>query len=294
MLRAAIAALALAGVPLPAHATTEVAAAAHPALWVAHGERGTAYLFGSIHILPPNVDWRAPPIDEAIRNSNVFVFEIPNNATTKARIGRLVSEKGELPPGSSLSAMLSPEARADYEYDLALAQVAPSELDGKRPWLADLFLVVRRMAQENASPGLGVDATLMRRAASDRKELRYLETLDTQITLIVPSDPRLELEEFEADLKEFRNEKDEFGDLVAAWTRGDVHAIDVLINGEFSNHPEARKALLDDRNRAWLRKLEAWLREDRTFFVTVGAGHLAGRNSLVQLLREHGYRVDGP
>jgi uncharacterized protein YbaP (TraB family) len=269
-------------------------APAQPALWVVHGERGTAYLFGSIHILPPNVAWRAPLIEKAIHDSNVFVFEIPNDAATQARMAKLVSEQGQLPPGGSLSAMLSAEGRADYEADLALAHVAPSELEGKRPWLADLFLVVRRMAEENASPGQGVDATLMREAANNHKELRYLETIDTQIALIVPSDPKLELEEFESDLKEFRNERYEFGSLLAAWTKGDTSAIDALINGEFSRHPEARKALLDDRNRAWARRLEAWLREDRVFFVTVGAGHLGGRNNLVQLLRDDGLRVEGP
>jgi uncharacterized protein len=290
LVRGALVSLVCATLFLPA----EAGAPAHPALWVVHGERGTAYLFGSIHILPPNVDWRVPPIDEAIHAASVFVFEIPNDATTQARIGKLVSEQGQLPPGASLPAMLSPQARADYEADLALTHVGPSELDGKRPWLADLFLVVRRMAEENASPGLGVDATLMREAASNHKELRYLETIDTQIALIVPSDQNLELEEFEADLKEFRNAKEEFGGLLAAWTKGDVAAIDTLINGEFSNHPEARKALLDDRNRAWVRRLKEWLKEDRVFFVTVGAGHLAGRNNLAKLLREDGLKVDGP
>ncbi len=266
----------------------------HPALWEVHGQRGVAYLFGSIHILPPNVEWRAPAIGDAIQRSKVFVFEIPNDATTQTRIAKLVSDQGELPAGASLRAMLSANAQADYDSDLALAHVSPRELDQKRPWLADLFLVMRNMAQENASPVLGVDAMLMREATAGGKEIRYLETLDDQVGLIVPKDPKLELEEFEADLKEFRSEKDEFGGLVSAWSQGDPDAIDRLLNSEFATHPAARRALLDDRNRAWARKLETWLKEPKIFFIAVGAGHLAGKNSLVQMLREHGYRVDGP
>jgi uncharacterized protein YbaP (TraB family) len=268
--------------------------ALHPALWRVKGKHGTAYLFGSIHVLPPDIDWRTSAVSEAIGRSDVLVFEIPNDPATQARIAELVSAKGLLPPGTSLPAMLSPEARSDYAADLALARIPSSSLDGKRPWLADLILVVRRMEQEDASFGNGVDATLMREAAGAHKEVRYLESIDTQIALLVPNDPKLELEEFEADLKEFHNENDEFAALVSAWSMGRIRAIDALINGEFASHPEARKALLDDRNRVWALKIERWLDENRTFFVTVGAGHLAGRNSLARLLRSDGYRVDGP
>ena len=53
---------------------------------------------------------------------------------------------------------------------------------------------------------------------------------------------------------------------------GDTKALDELVNGEFKDEPEARKALLEDRNRAWVPKLEAMLNEKKVFFVTVGAG----------------------
>ena len=265
-----------------------------PALWKVYGNPGTAYLFGSIHILPPDVKWRSPRVDAAIRSASVFAFEIPNDEETQARIARLIAEKGQLPPGTTLPSLLPPQSRADYDADLALAHVPHAAIDGKRPWLADLFLVVQRMAQEKASPLLGVDATLMKEAASQKHEVRYLESIDTQIALLVPNDEKLELDEFEADLKEFRKEKDEFNDLIGAWSKGDPSEIDKLINGEFSAHPEARKALLDDRNRTWSKKIETWLLEERVFFITVGAGHLAGKNSLIQVLRHDGYRIDGP
>src|SRR5207302_10234810 len=96
---------------------------AHPALWKVHGARGTAYLFGSIHVLPQNINWRTPKIDAAIRQSNVLVFEIPNDPATQARLASLVAEKGQLPSGTSLRMLLSPEARPDYDADLALTGV---------------------------------------------------------------------------------------------------------------------------------------------------------------------------
>ncbi len=41
-------------------------------------------------------------------------------------------------------------------------------------------------------------------------------------------------------------------------------------------------------------KIEKMLNEKRTFFITVGAAHLVGPNGVPNLLREAGYKVDGP
>ena len=266
----------------------------HPALWHVKGQKGELFLFGSIHILPADLDWQKGVIANAIDRSDVFVFEIPLDESAQARLGSLIADRGQLPKGASLRAMLSPAARADLDADAALAGVSPRSVDRLRPWLAELMLVTSRMAKENASPESGVDVELEETVRRQNKELRYLETLDQQINLIVPSDPKLELVEFEVSLKEFRTEKDEFSELIRAWQTGDTKALDQLLNGEFKNEPEARKALLDDRNRAWVPKLEAMLKEKKTFFVTVGAGHLLGRNSVPELLREDGYNVEGP
>ena len=62
-----------------------------------------------------------------------------------------------------------------------------------------------------------------------------------------------------------------------------------------SQPPEDFKAMLEDRNRNWLPKIEKMLKEKRTFFITVGAAHLAGGpDSVPNLLRRDGYKVDGP
>src|SRR5581483_383624 len=50
---------------------------AHPALWMVRSGHAVLYLFGSIHLLPPNVDWHSPPVEKAIKASDVFVFEAP-------------------------------------------------------------------------------------------------------------------------------------------------------------------------------------------------------------------------
>lgn len=266
----------------------------HPAVWHVKGPAGELYLFGSIHLLPSDIAWQTGAVEKAIARADAFVFEIPIDATAQTKMADAIAKDGMLEKGESLHAMLSPEARADLDADAAMAGLSPQSLDGLRPWLAELALLAAQLAHEKATPQSGVDTILERDAANAHKELRYLETVEEQIALIVPIDRKLELSEFQADLKEFRTETDDFPALVAAWSSGDTVRLDKLLNGEFKDQPEAKKALIDDRNRAWVPKLEAMLREPKVFFVTVGAGHLVGKNSVPALLRADGYIVEGP
>ncbi len=268
--------------------------AAHPALWKIHGRHGMVYLLGSLHLLPPNVDWRAPNIAHAIARADVFVFETALDQAMLQKVQALIADKGSLPMGQSLRAMLPTASQLDYDADLAALGMSPAAVDGKRPWLVALLMDVTQIMKDNASPNSGVDIVLMKEAAARHKEMRYLETIDQQIALIVPDDATVELQEFEVELEQARTKTDDYPRFVAAWSRGDVAKIDALMNGEFALYPGARAELLDDRNRAWVRKIETMLDEDKTFLVTVGAGHLAGPTSVPALLRAEGYRVDGP
>ena len=81
---------------------------------------------------------------------------------------------------------------------------------------------------------------------------------------------------------------------VRAWSTGDQAKLDELINGDLKEFPQARRQLLDDRNKRWVPQIQAMLKEKHIFFITVGAGHLTGRGGVPALLRQAGYKVTGP
>jgi uncharacterized protein YbaP (TraB family) len=267
---------------------------ATPSLWHVHGARGDAYLLGSIHILPPGVNWRSPEIARAIDHSDVFVFEVPQDAKAIAQLQGLMAEHGYLPDGQSLRASLHPEAQRDFDTALAAAGLPLAAIDRDRPWLAGLQLMFAQTIRQKFDPGNGVDAILMAEAGQNKKHMQYLETIPQQFALLAPDDRTLEMEEFESGLKDLRDVTAEIQPLVDAWSRGDQKQLDTLINGDMDDFPAARKVLLDDRNQAWLPKITAMLREKHTFFITVGAGHLTGPKGVPALLRAAGYTLDGP
>jgi uncharacterized protein YbaP (TraB family) len=265
-----------------------------PSLWHVQGAAGEVYLLGSVHVLPPNLNWRTPSINRGLMRADVFVFEVPQDDAAVAELQALIQQRGFLPPGMSLRAMLRPETRADYDALVADSGLSAAELDRQRPWLAGIQMLFSQMRKLRYAANSGVDSVLGAMAAKDKKPVRYLETIQEQFALLAPEDRKLELQEFEAGLKDLRDLGTELEPMIKAWSNGDQAELDRLINGSLKDYPAARKELLDDRNANWLPKIQAMLKEKHVFFIAVGAGHLTGPKGVPALLRKAGYKVDGP
>jgi uncharacterized protein YbaP (TraB family) len=269
---------------------------AHPALWTVHGAKGTAYLFGSIHILPANVDWHTKEIDAALAKADVMVFELAFGDKLQADIRADIKSRGTLPEGQHLRDMLSPEARNEFDAEVAKLSISPAAIDRMRPWLASLTFEIAEMQKKHYNSASGVEMSL-KDAGTGKRPVIGLETLDQQLSLIAPSDPKVELEAFEASLKTSATDSadNDMGPMLDAWMHAKTERLDRLMNKAFQDYPAARKALLDDRNHAWADKLAAMVdSEAKTYFVTVGAAHLVGRDGVPNLLRQKGFRVEGP
>ena len=131
-------------------------------------------------------------------------------------------------------------------------------------------------------------------AARDHKPVRFFETIEQQLRLLASGDDKLQVDAFASDLKDYQKDDDDLAPMVAAWSKGQAGKLAALMNAELADQPDVKKALLTDRNRRWALQIQTMLREKRIFFITVGAGHLAGADGVPALLRAAGYKVDGP
>jgi len=267
---------------------------ANPSLWHIKGEQGEVYLLGSVHVLPPDLNWHTPAIQRGLSRSDVFVFEVPQDQTAMAELNALMQAKGFLPKGQTLRGQLHRASLPDYDAAVQASGLPAAAVERERPWLAGLQMMFAQITKLKYAPDSGVDSVLMANAAKDGKQMRYLETIAEQFALLAPDDRTLEVQEFESGLKDLRNVADEIGPMIKAWSAGDQARLDKVINGDMDEFPQARKMLLDDRNRRWVPKIEAMLKEKHVFFITVGAGHLTGPVGVPALLRKAGYKVDGP
>ena len=78
--------------------------------------------------------------------------------------------------------------------------------------------------------------------------------------------------------------------MVDDWSRGDPDALAREMNKGLKDSPEVAKALLTDRNKQWAGWIAERMRTPGTVFIAVGAGHLAGANSVQEQLKA--YKLD--
>lgn len=265
---------------------------AHPALWVVHSATATAYLFGSVHLLPPNIDWHSPAVDAALKASDVFVFEAPMGAEGQEQTAAFVRAKGMLPPSEALPALLDDRARKEYRDAVAATHADAATLVHMRPWLAAIVMETSALQASHYSRAGGVDLQLWDYANAQHKKIETFETIPEQLELLMPKNAKLETEEFEAELKEVKTSSAQIGALVDAWCDGRISEVARLMNQGLSTTPGAMKLLIDDRNARWAKRVDAMLAQPHTYFVTVGAGHLGGPHGLPALLKTHGYKVE--
>jgi uncharacterized protein len=55
--------------------------------------------------------------------------------------------------------------------------------------------------------------------------------------------------------------------------------------------PALMKRLLTDRNQRWVPKIEELARGEQNAIVIVGAGHLPGKQGVIELLKQKGLKV---
>ena len=276
---------------LPAGVLAQSAAPA-PALWRIRDGGSTVYIFGSLHILPQSFKWRAPEIEQAIAASEVFVFEVPVDGEANARQKEFIVKNGLLPRGASLRKVLNRIEYETYSRILLGAGLKPEHFTRYRPWLAAVVVGLAYVHRRDISTLSGADDEIIEHAQTVGKELRYLETVDDQMKLLVMGDDLDQIRALKRQLVSLPKSAMHTDDLVQTWARGDAERFATLIERDFAGHVEAQDLLISNRNRAWVPSVAELLGSGKTAMVTVGAAHVGGPKGLISLLCEAGHDVE--
>jgi uncharacterized protein YbaP (TraB family) len=267
-----------------------LAAEPNHTLWSIKGKNNTVYLLGSVHFLSPEEKLPAA-MDDAYEDAERLVMEIDMDDLDPAAMQQTTMELGLLPEGKTLESELGKPTYAKIAAFAKEIGVDPALLNRFRPWLAAITLVQLQLMKMGLDPNSGVEQRLTARAQTDGKEISGLETLPEQLGLLANLSAKQQREFLEYSVEDAERAAREIDALIAAWRIGDTKSLAKLLQEGFDKYPEIYRPLTVDRNRKWIPEIENLLRERDDYLVVVGALHLVGKDSVVELLQGKGYRV---
>jgi uncharacterized protein YbaP (TraB family) len=120
-----------------------------------------------------------------------------------------------------------------------------------------------------------------------------LETLEGQIQMLAGLSEDTQVAFLRSTLSDFENATAALDGLVDAWATGDVDGIERLgVNEMREQSLELYDALLTRRNTNWAGQIQTLLEGSGTVFIAVGAAHLAGDDSVQEILADRGVAVE--
>ena len=259
----------------PLAATPAAAGEARPALWKVSDEDTTIWLFGTIHILPPGIEWYSGTIAQALESSDTLVTEIvePSDPEVQARIALVALSD----PARNLRDQLPAKSRAQYEAALTSLGLPASAFDANDPWYAAVALSTLPLMKQGFGVMNGAETLLVARAQG--KQHIGLETAEAQLGLFDSLPQQTQVSYLTEVLESLPKLQDEIAGMVRAWKTGEADELAKLMNEDESD-PQLMKVLLVDRNKTWAKWIAERLKQPGSVFVAVGAGHLAGKDSV--------------
>lgn len=271
---------------------TAIPAHAEPALWVARSPTATVYLFGTVHMLKDDLAWRSPRIDRALAASQDLWLET-ENAFDAAAIAPFIRQYGT-DAAHPLSTKLNTVERTRLQTVVDRDGLSPiARLEPLRPWLVAMFVEISGLQKIGYDPNHGVEKILTAEMTESGRPTHGLETTEAALQYFTHLRPKAELQMLDEAMDDEKEGASKINAIVAAWAAGNVDLIGKLVDADAAaKEPEAYQALIVDRNIAWAARLRDRLKGTGVSFVAVGAGHLAGPDSLQSQLARLGITVE--
>lgn len=262
-------------------------------LWEIQSEQGNSYLLGSVHLLKKEHYPLKKVIENAFAECDVLVLEIDLSGDKLLKAGMMMLQKGIYQGEETLADNISTKT-----YQLVSDKLKTMDMDiegfkKSKPWMVAMTVLEKKLIQLGFNPMYGIDLYFLRKAEG-KKEIKGLETVEFQLSLF-ENFSREENEKFllstilEADKLEKEMDK-----MITAWSTGDESAMEKTMMESIREYPELMsfyKKLNDDRNVRMVEQIISFLKTGKKHFIVAGAAHMAGKNGIVQLLKNKGYNI---
>jgi uncharacterized protein YbaP (TraB family) len=260
-------------------------------LWSIQTQSNKFYLLGSLHVLKPDAYPLAVAIGKAYADCRKIVFETDFAAMQEPAMQAKMLQLGLYPEGQNLLPNLDGRTRQLLERKMTELGLPLEQFARFKPWFLALTLTTLELQRLGFNPIYGLDVHFFNKARTDAKEIGFLEPVEFQLNLLgnmVKKDQNAFLDQ---TLKDLGVVNELAADLVKFWKLGNADGLHELLYRSFKDYPAIHDRLLIQRNKKWVKEIEAQMRENKNVLFVVGAGHLVGPESVVDLLKRRGYKV---
>jgi uncharacterized protein YbaP (TraB family) len=271
--------------PTPPRAAND----ADPALWVVRDKDTTVYLFGTIHVLKPGMTWFDEAVKTAFDRSQQVVLEVvlPDTATMQG----LVMARGVATDGPPLTEQIPADKRAAFAKAVTDLGLPANAFDRFKPWLAATNLSIAPLSRLGYDAENAPEQVITAAAKAAGKPVIGLETADQQLGYFGSLSQQAQLAFLGSTIDELPKLETSMATMVDEWAKGDPDALAKDLNDSLKDSPEVGKILLVDRNTRWANWVAERMKTPGTVFVAVGAGHLAGSDSVQAQLAKLGVKA---
>lgn len=263
-----------------------------------NGIEKPSYLLGTHHIAPADMLERIAGFADALAAVDGVLGEVDMAKMQSPETQMAMMRSLQAPADSALTTLLS-EAQLDSIGSMLAAHGLP--VDVKNPMVASLkpvaiaTMLSAALASERMpgyDPQKQLDRLVQELALQQGKSAGGLESVESQLKMLFETP----LTEQAEDLMEMvRNQEESMAmaqKMADAYLAGDLETLYSLITDEMMGlNADRKKRMLDDRNSAWAEFLIGLL-PTASVMIVVGAGHLPGKNGLIEMLRTAGYTVE--
>lgn len=260
-------------------------------VWRVEKDGKRIYIGGTIHLLREK-DHPLPDVfQQAYADSTKLVFELPPDSDGDGEIVLRMRQMGSYGTDGELGDHVSAETLKTVHAWAAANGFPKASINRLRPWYLALTVAAIEYGKLGAEPERGVDAHFEKLAKEDGKAAEGLESVEFQLSIFSKLSDKLQEELLLQTFTEAQTAAQDFTELIGAWRSGDAPKLQEFLFRDADKYPELMEDFLFKRNRAWVKPLLKHLQNGERVFVLVGAGHLGGKEGVLELLKAKGCTV---
>lgn len=245
------------------------------------------YIYGTMHLLCASDAVLSDNLQKIVQHADEIYFEIDMDD-----IGELLSglKEGAMKNDTSLADLYSSD---EYEriktfFDHHGMGMELQMLNKMQPMLISALVYQAVLPCKAAD---GIELNIMKLAHQYHKEIKGLETAAFQASVLDKIPYASQAKELLYSIDSVKNTQTETDEMIDLYKEQDLDKLLTFsLKTEGGTSSEIQDVMINDRNKNWIEKFPA-ITKDKSILIAVGAGHLGGKEGLLNLLKQKGYNI---